>query len=535
MPLKVTTCGAVCAVLLVAACGSGASAGNPARAGGSGQPKPGGRLTAALSSAPDCLDPQQAGSSTTITVTRQLVDSLTDQDPATGEIVPWLAESWKAESGARRFTFTLKDGVTFSDGTPLDAQAVKDNFDHLVKLGARAVQASTYLSGYRRSVAVDARTVRVEFDHPNAPFLYGTSTTSLGIVGKATLAKPAADRCASGVVGSGPFVLDHYTPNQEVVERRRDGYTWGSALAPNKGAAYLDQVVFQVVPEESVRVGRLRSGQADVVSLLQPQAAPQLRQEGLALETRSPAGLVYSLNVNVSRPLTADPAVRRAIQKAVDRRQIVTTLYGSVYRPATSVLAGSTPGYTDLGADLAADPAGAGRLLDGAGWKTGADGVRVKDGRRLSLVLRWFSTYAATQSALELVQQQLKAVGVDVVLKQTPVSQALQAFKDGDYDLILGDAPSADPDILRRYYTARGLNAVRLPGGPLQTALDGQAAESDTGKRAAQVAAAQTLLVRDAYAIPLFEGSVIVGVGARAHGVRFDSAARLQFHDAWVS
>ena len=110
-------------------------------------PQYGGILKVALDGDPACVDPQQPGNNTALNIGRQITDSLTDQDPETGNIVPWLATSWKAEEDNRRFTFVLRDGATFSDGSKLDADAVKANFDGIVKMGARASLASTYLAG----------------------------------------------------------------------------------------------------------------------------------------------------------------------------------------------------------------------------------------------------------------------------------------------------------------------------------------------------------------------------------------------------
>jgi peptide/nickel transport system substrate-binding protein len=131
------------AVVVLTACGSGGSTGAATSGTGSaagssgGAPKAGGTLTFAVSSDAKCVDPQQVGSNDAIYSARQLVDSLTDQDPATGKIVPWLAEKWQISPDATGYTFTLRKGVTFSDGTPLDAAAVKATFDAVPRPASR--------------------------------------------------------------------------------------------------------------------------------------------------------------------------------------------------------------------------------------------------------------------------------------------------------------------------------------------------------------------------------------------------------------
>src|SRR3954451_17784871 len=132
---------ALAAALLLTACGGGGGDTATGGAADPGAPQPGGTLRFAVGSDAGCVDPQQVGSNDTIYSVRQLVDSLTDQDPATGKIVPWLARSWKVSPDARSFTFHLRPGVTFSDGTPLTAEVVKANFDAIPKLGALGILA----------------------------------------------------------------------------------------------------------------------------------------------------------------------------------------------------------------------------------------------------------------------------------------------------------------------------------------------------------------------------------------------------------
>src|SRR5699024_6484700 len=121
------------ALVILTACGGQASS-NPA----DGQPVSGGTLKFAVGSDAGCIDPQQVGSNDSIYSTRQLVDSLTDQDPETGEIVPWLATDWDINDDVTEFTFTLQPDATFSNGDPVDAAAVAANFDAGPELGPRA-------------------------------------------------------------------------------------------------------------------------------------------------------------------------------------------------------------------------------------------------------------------------------------------------------------------------------------------------------------------------------------------------------------
>ncbi|WP_432020492.1 ABC transporter substrate-binding protein [Streptomyces sp. 1222.5] len=516
--------------VLLTACGSdGDDSGS-----GTGQPKSGGTLTFAVGSDAGCVDPQQVASNETIYSVRQIVDSLTDQDPKTGKIVPWLAKSWDISSDTTTFTFHLRSGVTFSDGSKLTAQVVKDNFDAVPKLGALGTLAEGYLSGVKSTTVVDPLTVKVTFSQPNAQFLQATSTHSLGIESSASVKKTPQQKCSDGVIGSGPFVLKRYVQNQSITLAKRTGYAWGSSLWSKKGEAYLDKLVFKVVPEAGVRAGSLQSGQVDAVSSVGKANEAALKGGQVTLRRRANPGVVFGLGLNNSRPLFKDAKVRQAILYAIDRQQIADTVFPTGTQPATSVLAHTTPDYTDLASGLTFDAAKAKSLLDGAGWRTGGDGIRAKDGKKLSLTIKWFPNAATNQPALELIQQQLKAVGVEVVLKQLQITQFAPTLQSGEYDAVWGNVTRADPDILRSSFSTKLANFYRLPASSLDSTLSEQAATVEAAKRRQLVTQAQRLIVQNARYVPVVELQTQLGVAKKVHDLNFDASSRIQLHDTWI-
>ncbi|GEA84320.1 ABC transporter substrate-binding protein [Cellulomonas gelida] len=528
--------------LLLAACssGSGDPAAGPATSATStpdtATATPGGTLRFALGASPSGVDPQQVGSNVSIYIARQLADSLTDQDPATGEIVPWLATSWDVSDDLTTFTFHLRDDVTFSDGTPLTATTVKANLDALAgPLGASAPLAASYLGGYTETRVDDEHTVTVVFGAPNAQFLQATSTVSLAILSDATATADPAARLQGEVVGSGPFVLESYTQDQGAVITRRDGYAWASEVSQNQGEAYLDQIDFTVVPESGVRAGGLASDQFDAVGDVLPQDVAQVEGAGGSVLTRTNPGVTFVLQPNVTVAPLDDPDVRQALNVAIDRQQLVDTVLSDAFKPATSVLASTTPGYTDLSDDLAFDAAKAEQLLDGAGWTKGTDGIREKDGAKLSVDVVYAPLFTGSQAVLELAQQQLRAVGVDLVLRQLTPADQQAVLTSGDYDTYYYNVTRADADILRTQFSSAGRNVnKRAADDVLDPLLDSQLATADPAARADLVAQAQQEIVGEALAIPLFELAQSIGVAGDVHGVAFDASSRLLFHDAWI-
>ncbi|PUB25305.1 peptide/nickel transport system substrate-binding protein [Promicromonospora sp. AC04] len=499
-------------------------------------PTPGGTLRFALGAAPQGVDPQQVGSNVSIYVARQLADSLTDQDPETGEIGPWLAESWDVSDDLTEFTFHLRDGVTFSDGSPLTADDVRASFDAIAgDLGATAPLAASYLAGYEKTEVPDDGTATVVFDAPNAQFLQATSTVSLAILSEETAEADPAERLQGDVVGSGPFVLDSYTQDQGAVLTRRDGYNWAPASSQHEGDAYLERIEFSVVPESGVRAGGLASDQFDAVGDVLPQDVPQVEGSGGGVLTRANPGVPFVLQPNLTRPPLDDPEVRRALLVAIDRQELVDTVLSDAFKPATGVLASTTPGYTDLSDELAFDPDEAAKILDEAGWTEGPDGIRVKDGEPLEIEVTYTPVFTGSTPVLELAAQQLRAVGVDLKLRQLTAAEQTTAQDSGDYDFFYYNVTRADADILRtQFSTAQRNLSLREPDDVVDPLLDEQLGEADPAARDALVADAQRAILDEGLAIPLFELAQSIGVRGDVHGVTFDASSRLLFHDAWI-
>ncbi|GAA0899724.1 ABC transporter substrate-binding protein [Pseudonocardia zijingensis] len=514
--------------LLLGACGStpAASTADP------GTPQPGGTLRFAVSSDQGCVDPQQVGSNDTIFSLRQVVDSLTDQDPASGELRPWLATSWESNADATAYTFTLREGVTFSDGTPLDAEAVKANFDAVADLGPRGSLPKGYLAGYVGTTVESPSRFTVTFEKPNVQFLQGTSTHSLGILSPATVATGDDERCAS-VIGSGPFVIESYTRDESIVLTKRTGYAWGSSLWDSPGEARLDRVEFQIVPESGVRVGSLQSGEVDAIGNIAQQDEALLSAAGVQLLGRANPGIPFGISFNQATPLGGDPAVREAVSLAIDRAEVVATVYSSQTKAATSALASTTPGYADQSALLAFDPARAGAVLDAAGWLPGPDGIRARGGTPLTLELTWYSNSPANRATVELLQQQVRRVGIDLQLREKPISESQPTQQSGDFVASWGNLTRADPDILRSQFSTAGNNYYRLSPGPLDTLLAEQAAQPDPAARAATVVQVQQVLLEGHHTVPVVELTTVLGVAADVQGVLFDASSRIQLHDAW--
>lgn len=493
-------------------------------------PQNGGVLNVAYDVDPTCLDGQQVGQNVTLNITRQITDSLTDQDPKTGEIKPWLAQSWDVSDDAKTFTFHLRDGVRFQDGTDFTSASVKENFEAIEDLGAKATIGQSYIDGLKSIETPDEQTVTFTFDRSNAQFLQATSTMNLGFYSSKTLDQTAEQRCTGAdLVGTGPFALDKVEHNRAITLKRYDDYDWPSSLAGHEGPAHLDGIEFSIVPEASVRNGSLLSGQVDVDTSVQSQDEKTLEAQGLDIVSRANPGVVYNLVPKTTGAIASDKAVRKALVKGIDREQLKTVV-SDHQAPATSVLAKSTPEYEDLSDVLAYDPDGAKKLLDDAGWKPGAGGIRAKDGKKLSTTL----TYWQDAPFLELVQQQLRTIGFDLQLEKRTIAEVTALQAEGKEDFTFGNLTRSDADILRNYFGAKEQNANTRKPGEIDKILARTTETLDEGERKADFTEAAKLILDEGYSIPIVELTGIVGTGKNVHDFSFEASSRYQLYGTWL-
>lgn len=545
-PRYVGTAALAAAGLLLAGCASGAASPSAADASG-GAPVAGGELTVEFW--PDnatfaCVDPFQTFWIEHRQVIRNVADSLTDQDPDTGEIVPWLATDWQVSPDGLAYTFDLRDDVTFSDGTAFTATSVKLALDNAAATLAAVPGAygGVYIAGYSSTEVVDDDTVTVHFSTPNAAFLQGTSTTNLAILSADSYAKTPEERCLGAVVGSGPFVLDEYTPGEGIELSKRTGYGWASALNAHQGDAYLDAVHIHYVAEDSVRVGNLASGASDIAwprNPFTPEDAALLTSAGAEVHARALPGPSYALYPNVAEgKILADPLVREALQKAIDRESYASTIYGADYPVVAGAFDATTPFFEPQTEALAYDPKEAAKLLDDAGWtlEKGAD-YRTKNGETLTIV----EPITAETPGDVLLQDQLKQVGIQLDLKVYQASERPSIISSGAYDLLGTYYTRADPGVLQwildeRYSGSKALAKNAQEPATAQTVkdlFDAGLAQTDSTKRAEIYGDLQKLLIDEGVSFPVFERVQQAATASDVHGFRFTSESFLSYYDIW--
>ena len=277
-------------------------------------------------------------------ILNQITDKLTWQNPKTLEIEPWIAESWTSNADKTEYTFHLRKGVTFSDGTPLDAAAVAKNFD-TYGLGDKAhrLPVSEVINNYQRSEVIDPLTVKFYFNKPSPGFLQGTATIGSGLVSLSTLQRNFEELGdARHIIGSGPFVVQDEKPGRELTLVARKDYQWGPKNITQQGPANLDGITYIVTPEDSVRIGALLAGQAGFIRQVQAYDEKQATDQGFKIYAAPTRGVNDSLSFRPDNPLVADLQVRQALLHATNARQVVKSMFFPNNRDALLQKGGSS-------------------------------------------------------------------------------------------------------------------------------------------------------------------------------------------------
>ena len=514
------------AILALTACQvapvPGVSTPTPAPAGSA---EVGGTFRVALTGDPTTLDPWNANDANTLLVTRQIFETLVDYAPGGFKIVPKLAESWSVSSDGRSWTFALRRGVKFQDGTDLDAAAVVLNLDrarqveHPLRGGAGADRYRAYaalLGGFdtasliARVEATDEMTVVITTKTAFGPLLADLAMPSFAIVSPKSMRDDPAGWAApgsSGAAGTGPFVVrpGAWQPGQQLALERNAAY-WAKDPGGTQ-LPYVDRVVLRVIKEESARIGELRSGGLDVVRDITVGSLSTVKADPNLQLLPRPAFNVSYLGIAGAAPF--DKAeVRRAVAMAVDRSLLVATLYSGAGRPASQLLAPGLLGYDDSVLEFyRLDTAAAKRLLADAGAPSGF-------ATELWYPPAWRTQYPDPKRVAESVAADLAKIGIVATLRTEDAGTYRADASAARLALWLGEtgSDSADPD---SFFSDGGAWA----GGVVRELLRRARYEADASKRTELYKQVSKLIQQDASRIPLVHAEALVATTKKVRGL----------------
>lgn len=400
-----------------------------------------GALVVAEAADVQALDPVRVTDSESIEIGGLLFEGLVRWKPGTTDIVPGLATSWTVSPDGTRWTFQLRDGVEFHDGTPLDASAVVFSFERLLDPGHPsylAGQDATYrrslLKSITRLVAIDRLAVEIHVARPYAPLL---GDLAMFPIVSPTSVRQWGDAFQAHPVGTGPFAFEEWNPGEQVVIRSFDRY-WGEP-------AGVERIVFRVIVDARQRLVELESGSVDLATAILPdeQSFVELHPD-LELHAISGNDVSY-LAFNTQRPPFTDPRVRRAVSYAINKEPIVKLAYQGRAKAADGPLPPTQWGYHPPTTRYSYDPVTARKLLGEAI----ADGTFDPDAVYKLHALSTPRPYLAQpERVARFLQSSLAQVGIKTQLTLLPHQEHQQAVEAGLHDLAvygwIGD--NGDPD-----------------------------------------------------------------------------------------
>ncbi|WP_329542607.1 ABC transporter substrate-binding protein [Streptomyces sp. NBC_01358] len=436
---------------------------------------------------------------------RYAYDSLVNLAPD-GTLVTGLASAWQATTTTA--TFTLRPGVTCSDGTPLTASAVARALTYAGDPANQLAGARTVLPNVPFTASADDGTGRVSTTAA-APYPFLTRTIGLlPIVCPAGLDRPASlDRATQG---TGPYVLTGYTPGGPYEFTVRDDYSWGPAGATTSRPGLPAHIVISVVPQASTAANLLLTGGVDIASVSGPDRT-RLTGHGL---TTADVATVVGLTFFNQRPgrVLADRELRRALVSALDRQGLANVAVGGTGNPATDFGAEGAVCHADL-ADANLPARNAVEALRAAGWTRAADGRPLtRAGRTLRIRLITSPDLGPTlPSVAELMAREWTELGAEVDLVTESLPALVNAmYGSSDFDVVVGSTPGfALPVGFIPFFSgaapAQGLNFAGV-ANPEYDALVAQGLrETDTTGCGTWNRAAAALF-RSADALPIAEG-----------------------------
>jgi len=378
-------------------------------------------LTIATGTDASTFDPHFTTDSATEVLNKSLYNNLVRFNTKM-EIVPDLATKWEVSADGLTWTFELRDGVKFHDGTPFNAEAVKTNFERV--LDEKTASPRRSVLGMIKSMEVVSPTkIKLTTTYPTGSFLQQLAHPVGAIVSPAAIAKYGKD-LSRNPVGTGPFKLKEWVSGDKMVMEKNSSYF--------EGAPQLSQLVWKIVPEDSARTMMIESGQADVALRIPVADLARLRAKPDLSLLEGPTVMTMYVALNNSRGPLKDARVRQAMNYAVDKESVVKNVIGGLGTVANAPISESTWGYSKIGA-YPLDRDKAKQLLKQAGYAKGFE------------MELWtpVGRYLMDRQVAENLQAQLAEVGITVKIRPWEFQALMAEVKKGQFDsVLLGWSPS---------------------------------------------------------------------------------------------
>ncbi|MFB9163773.1 ABC transporter substrate-binding protein [Arthrobacter psychrochitiniphilus] len=534
------------AALILSGCTSAKTSNDPSK--DAGAPVTGGTLVYASGDAePSCLDPHVGGNYPQALVASQYLETLYTKD-ADGKIIPWLAQdSTVTEDGLTRIV-KIRDGIKFTDGTALDAEAVKVNFEHLLNPETASSTGYLALGKISSMTAVDATTLEIKLSSPDNSLLESFSMPWVAIESPTALKRSKAENCESPV-GTGPFKVESWKKQDAVNLVRNADYALPVPEAGHAGPAYLDGITWRFIPEAATRFAALQAGQVQVIDNAQPDAIAAASKGASIKHLDAPRpGAANRIELNSSKAPFNDEKVREAFVHSVNVDAGIESLFFGTASRSYSPLSSVEPLAFSEKSLFSYDPAKAGELLDAAGWKDrDSAGYRIKDGNRLTLAFPVSTSQSipAEQSLFEQMQATAKESGFEIKIKLLDISSWYGDLAKNDYNLVSAPYTKVGPSVLSILFHSKSTipapsgyfaNLSQVKDPTLDELLDSAGTTKDPAQRKELYTEAQKMVLEGYYLLPLYDQQNHFLYSEKLKDVGTTTAvASPTFFDSWLA
>jgi len=505
----------IACTLAVTGCSSGNNAADTGNAGSTAEPKTGGTLVIARLSDANNLDPQYSTQINSMAITQhKIYEGLVLMDK-NSEYKPLLASEWKQVNDTT-WEFKLRQGVTFQDGTPFNAAAVQKTFARVLDKNQPTPKYSMF-SMIKEVKIVDDNTVQFILDYPYAPLLSILAAAEGVIISPKAIEQYGKD-LTKHPVGTGPFAFESWTPGQDVVLVKNNNY-WGDKPK-------IDKVVFKTVPEDTTRVAMVETGEAQVAEQLPVTEIDRVKSSSTMTLGRFDAFATDHIGFNVTKKPFDDVRVRQAIAYAIDREAIVKGVYNGVGKVSNSSLGPKVIGFSSNIKGYNYDLNKAKQLLAEAGYPNGFKAtVFLNDNK-------------ARSNTAEVLQSQLKGIGIDLQVKVMEFGAYIDAASKGQTEMFLSGWGNATGDADYNQYNLFHSSSKGLPGNhsfydnkEVDKLLEDGRKEPDAQKRKQIYEKAQEIEMNELPILPYRSYENLIAVAKNVDGVWISPSGYVEIND----
>lgn len=453
-------------------------------------------LIVAADQDPVGLDPHITPAASSVRIYSLIYERLINMDSEM-QLVPGLAEKWEVSEDGKTITFTLRKDVKFHNGRELTSEDVKYSFERILNPDTGSTVAS-YFASVNAIETPDENTVVFKLNTPDAAFLTNTTASSASIVPK------EVEDLVTEAVGTGPFIMEEMKSGQYVTLKKNPDHA-------NADSIKYDSIRFNIMKDESQRTAAIRSGKVDIAAVSADTAT--LLEKDKNVEVKSYQSMEYSyLGINVAKEPFNDVKVRQAISYAVDRQEIID----SVWKGEASLTGPISPALDQWAIDVTKEPSyttdqeEAKRLLKEAGFADGFD-----------TVIYTASTYPDMIDSAQVIQEQLKAVGINAEIKQLEWGAYIDMWKSKDTDMLVGrNTSGTDPDRSTRYFfsTEGSANVWNYSNPAFDETVQKAIETIDEGERKSLYEQAQKQLIEENPNLFLASPNNFYAVSSRVEG-----------------